>query len=69
MNDNVHEAGLKMKTLLSAKETADELAIGLTKTWELLKRGELQSVRIGTRTLIVGESVAAYVDRLRSKAV
>ena len=33
------------------------LGIGLTKTWELIKSGELATVRIGRRRLVVVSSL------------
>jgi hypothetical protein len=37
-----------------------------TKGWELIKAGEIETVSIGRRRLIVWSSLKAYVERLRS---
>lgn len=42
--------------------------IGHTKTYDLIKRGLLVKVNIGTRSFITTESLAAYVDSLTETA-
>lgn len=37
------------------------LGLGLTKTWELIGNGQLQSVKIGRRTLVTTESIRSLV--------
>lgn len=36
--------------------------------WELVKRGEVVRVNIGTRGFITAKSIADYVDRLTAAA-
>jgi len=50
--------------LLSDVETARRLGIGKTKCRELIKSGELQSVRIGRRLLVPRSAIEEYLGRL-----
>jgi excisionase family DNA binding protein len=43
------------------------LSIGMTKLKELIRDGELETVRIGDRVLIPRAVVDEYVDRLRAQ--
>ena len=52
--------------LVSIKEGAAELGVGRTKTYELIDDGELETVKIGRRHLIVYASIGRLVARLRS---
>lgn len=38
--------------------------LGRTKTLELIANGELESVKIGSRRLVVHESIERYIGRL-----
>jgi excisionase family DNA binding protein len=42
------------------------LGIGKTKLYELIGAGELETIRIGRRTLIVQASIDSLVERLRA---
>jgi hypothetical protein len=44
------------------------LGVGNTTAWELLKRGEIESVSIGRKRLVVVASAKAYVARLLSQS-
>ena len=50
--------------LVSIKEGAAELNLGRTKIYELIGNGELETVKIGRRHLIVHASIGRLVDRL-----
>ena len=53
-----------MKPLLSIKEAAELLAIGHRKAWELANRGDLPSIRIGSRCVrFRPEDVERFVER------
>jgi excisionase family DNA binding protein len=52
------------KRLLRVDEAATRLGIGRTKTWELVNRGELRSVRIGRAVRIVAADVDRFVVEL-----
>ena len=55
--------------LLTVEEAAALLRIGRTTAFELVMRGQLQSVRIGRRRLVVREGLQIYVaDLLSSQA-
>jgi|GEM_PF-3315352 len=42
--------------------------IGVTKVYDLIKRGELVKVNIGRRGFITAKSLEAYVDRITEVA-
>ncbi len=48
--------------------TTDRLSCGRTTVYKLIEAGELETVNIGRRRLVVAESVDRYVERLRSAA-
>jgi hypothetical protein len=55
--------------LIPIPDTCTRLGgISRTTVYELVNRGELVKVNIGTRGFITAESIAAYVDRLTQAA-
>ena len=50
--------------LLTVEEAAALLRIGRTTTFELVMRGQLESVRIGRRRLVVRDGLQRYVTAL-----
>jgi excisionase family DNA binding protein len=58
--------GPASQLLLTAEQAATVLAICRTKVYDLLRRGELDSVQIGTSRRIPYEALPEYVQRLRS---
>jgi len=58
----------KPKPFLSVEEAAMLLGIGRTVTYRLVLGGELRSVKIGRRRLVVRASVEEYVARLENSA-
>jgi len=52
------------RVLLTVEEAAEQLAIGRTAVYALLKSGELDSVRIGRLRRIPAISVENYVQQL-----
>ena len=50
--------------LLTLEEAAELLRIGRTRTFELVMRGEIQSVKIGRRRLVVRDGLRRYVSDL-----
>jgi excisionase family DNA binding protein len=42
--------------------------LGRTTIYDMIDRGELVRVKIGTRAFITAESLAAYVDRITAAA-
>ncbi len=59
------DAGVQIQKLLVTVEDASEiLGIGRTGTYELVMRGEIASVKIGRRRLVVKSALAEYVEQL-----
>lgn len=54
------------KLLHPPGEAARLLAISQSQLWELLARGEIESVKIGRLRRIPHDALAAYVERLRA---
>ncbi len=50
--------------LATVEEAAESLRLGRTTTYELVMRGEIPSVKIGRRRLVVRSGLSHYVDRL-----
>jgi len=50
--------------LLTVEEAAVLLRIGRTQTYELVMRGQIRSVKIGRRRLVLRTGAQEYVDRL-----
>lgn len=50
--------------LITIEEAADFLRLGRTTTYELVMRGEIPSVKIGRRRLVVRSGLSSYVERL-----
>lgn len=57
---------LDERRLVSITDTRRVLGgIGRTTVYELIKQGEIVKVNIGSRGFVTGESLDAYLDRLR----
>jgi excisionase family DNA binding protein len=52
--------------LISIPEAGAILGIGRSKTYQLIEQGDLATVNIGRRRLVVVESVRSLVGTLRS---
>lgn len=46
----------------SVADTAKALGIGLTKTWELIGEGRLETIRVGRRRLVKTASIRRLVE-------
>ena len=56
--------------LASITETGEELRVGRSKVYELLNSGDLKSIKIGRRHLIIRASIGSYITRLvRAEAI
>ena len=53
-----------LSVLLTVEESAELLRLGRTTTFELVMRGNIQSVKIGRRRLVVREGLDRYVAEL-----
>lgn len=49
-------------------DAAKALSVGKSTLWELIARGELESVKIGARRLVPVDAINDYVCRLREQA-
>ena len=50
--------------LLSVSEAAEQLGIGRSTAFELIKAGTLRSVKIGSRRLISAQAIADFIATL-----
>lgn len=57
--------GGPMPLLLTPEQAGKTLAVCRTKVYELLRRGELESVQIGASRRIPSAALSDYVQRLR----
>ena len=48
--------------LLRVPEVAERLSLGLTKTWELINRGEIPSIQIGRCRRVRERDLEAWID-------
>ena len=53
------------RLLLTPEETAEVMAIGRTKVYELLRAGVIDSLRIGASRRVPVAALFEYLDRLR----
>jgi excisionase family DNA binding protein len=54
--------------LLTVEQTAQQLGIGRTTVFALLKSGDLESVPLGRLRRIPAECITEYIERLRVAA-
>jgi excisionase family DNA binding protein len=54
--------------LYTVEEVAQMLGLGRTKVYELIKLGEIPSVRISRARRVSGDAVTAFIARLTSPA-
>lgn len=54
--------------LLSLDEVAYRLGVSRTTLWRLVKQGELETVRIGSRTFVLTSSVHDFLRRNTSNS-
>ena len=55
---------LPERVLLTVEEAAEQLRIGRTTAWRLVRTGELESVRIGTLRRVPSSAVADFAAHL-----
>lgn len=56
------------KLLFSVNETAALLGVKRNKVYDLINEGELERLKLGTRSLISDTSIRAFVERLRGQS-
>jgi excisionase family DNA binding protein len=49
----------------SVKDLVNELRVGRTMIYQLIKEGKLKTIHIGDRTLVAAEDLDAFIDSLR----
>jgi excisionase family DNA binding protein len=54
------------RRLYQPEQAAMELGLSRTKVWDLIRKGELASTKVGKRRLIFADSLELYVERLKS---
>ena len=54
--------------LLDIASVAQIIGLGRSKTWELVSKGEIMSVRLGTRRLVPRDAVEKFVASLVAKS-
>jgi excisionase family DNA binding protein len=52
------------RLLLRVEEVAEQLCIGRTKVFELIRSGELRSVKLGGARRVSATAVRAYIAKL-----
>ncbi len=55
------------KLVYSVDEAAVQLSIGRTLAYDLIRSGQLRSIKIGQRRLIVWNDLEAFVEACRSE--
>lgn len=53
--------------LLDVPEAMSVLRCGRTKFYELVKRGDIEVIKLDSRTLVVAASIEGYIARLREQ--
>ena len=51
------------KLSVSIADAGNSIGLGRSKIYELIKSGELKTIKIGRRTLVTVESIRALVDQ------
>jgi len=62
------EGMAEMKVLVSVEEAAAMLSLGRTLVWELVRKKELRSVKVGRTRRILVSSVHEYVEKLMTQS-
>lgn len=55
------------KLLFSPQEAAELLGVGRSQMFELIARGDVESVKIGRLRKIPRDALTSYVERLRAE--
>lgn len=58
--------GKTVRLLLTVEEAADQLGIGRTLMYALVKDGEVESIHIGRLRRIPADALPRYLERLRT---
>ena len=55
--------------LISVDESAQSLGIGRSQMYEIVMAGQVESVKIGKRRLVIAASLEPYIERLKAEAI
>jgi excisionase family DNA binding protein len=58
----------KQPLVLTIPETIREAKLGRTKIYQLIAEGQIEAVKVGSRTLVPYDSLLAWLAKLRSAA-
>jgi excisionase family DNA binding protein len=58
----------EMKVLISVEEAAAMLSLGRTLVYQLVMRGELRSIKIGSTRRVIASSLQEYIGRQIARA-
>lgn len=48
-------------------DTTNRLGVGRTTVYRLIEEGQLETVQVGRRRLVLSESIDAFIERLRAQ--
>ncbi|MFF4592443.1 excisionase family DNA-binding protein [Amycolatopsis sp. NPDC001319] len=68
METTVDTATTKPRELLSVEAAAEQLSIGRTTMFALIKAGQVATVRVGRRRLVPKSALITYVEQLSAAA-
>lgn len=54
------------EVMVDVPEAGRRIGLGRTKTWELVRTGRLETVRVGRRRLVPVDAIDTYVAELRA---
>ena len=71
ISGSTREPGLASPPRLTVRiaDATKMLGIGRSKLYELIGDGELETIKLGTATLIIVDSIHALIERLRPQPV
>ena len=58
---------MSQKIAYAIKDVCNIASIGRTKIYELIKTGELKTIKIGSRTLVTQSALDNWIKRLEKK--
>lgn len=61
----MHQGARVEPVLISVEGAGEALGIRRTTAWELVRAGDLRSVKIGARRLVPVDAIREYADRLQ----
>jgi excisionase family DNA binding protein len=67
-DNGIDESASKQRLTYSVDESAELLGIGSTLAKELIRTGELRSIKIGRRRLVAHADLTEFVERCRAAA-